>query len=109
MINGTFKLAGDLVSVKIEGNSLAFFDISTGQMTTLEGLRMSKAGVLKEFPDLKHEIDWRKIAIERLKTHMKTIETEMKKMNYIKGELIKFGYEPLHYQKSGFRTRKFGE
>lgn len=107
MINATFQLGSDLISIKVEGNNLGFFDIGTGQMTTLEGLRLSKSGVLKEFSDLKDDANWRKKAIERLKKHIKTIKTEMNKMIYVKDELIKFGYEPLHYQKAGFRTQKF--
>lgn len=107
MINATFQLASDLVSVKVEENNLCFFDVGSGQVTTLEGLRMSKAGVLKEFPDLKDEIEWKKFAIDRLKDHMKSFNTEMEKMIYIKNELIKFGYAPLHYAKQGFRPQKF--
>lgn len=107
MINATFKLASELVSVKVEGNNLAFFDVGTGQATTIEGLRLSKAGVLKEHPDLKDNKDWRLIAIDRLKEYIKKFKTEMDKMNYVKEELNKFGYEPLHYQKAGFRPQKF--
>lgn len=109
IINATFKLAGDVVSIKVEGNSLFFFDVGSGQIAPLEGLRMSKAGVLKEHPDLENNPDWRKIAIERLKEHMKKKETEMDKIIYVKEELTKFGYEPLNYSKKGFRPRKFKE
>lgn len=106
MLNATFKLAGELVSVKIEGNNLGFFDVGTGQMTTIEGLRLSRAGVLKEHPDLKDEKDWRRIAIDRLKEHMKDLQTEKDKMRYVAFELTKFGYEPIMYQMNGFRPTK---
>ncbi len=107
MINATFKLAGDIISVKVEGNNLGFFDEGSGQLTTLEGLRFSKAGVLKEFPDLKDDSDWKIKAIDRLKEHMKNKKTEMEKMLYVKGELNKFGYETLYYQRAGHRPKKF--
>jgi len=107
MINATFKLAGELISIKVEGNNLGFFDVGTGLMTTIEGLRLSKAGVLKEHPDLKDNPDWRKIAIDRLKEHMKTYNSEMEKMKYIKEELNKFGYEDLMLTRAGFRPEKF--
>jgi len=109
MITATFKIGGDTISVKVEKNNLFFFDVGTGQVSTLEGLRMSKAGVLKEHPDLKGNIGWKKIATERLKEHVKKIKTEMEKIIYVKNELKKFGYEPLFYAKQGFRTKKFEE
>jgi len=107
MINATFQVDSDLISVKIEGNNLAFFDVGTGLMTTLEGIKFSKAGVLKEFPDLKDNPDWKLISMERLKNHIKSFKTEMEKINYVKDELIKFGYKALFYQVAGFRTKKF--
>lgn len=107
MINATFKLAGDLISIKIEGNNLIFFDIGTGMVSTVEGLRLSKAGVLLEHPDLKDDPDWKVKSINRLKEYMKTKETEMEKVNYVKDELIKFGYEPMNYAKKGFRPQRF--
>lgn len=107
MIKAQFRLASDLVDVVVRGNELLFMDVGTGQITPVTGLRFSKAGVLKEHPDLKDNKDWRLIAIERLKTHMKQFKTEMDKINYVKEELTKFGYEPLHLQRAGFRPQKF--
>ena len=107
MINANFKLGGEIIMIKVEANNLGFFDVGSGQMTTIEGLRMSKAGVLKEFPDLKNDADWRIKSITRLKKHLKSIEKEMDKMIYVKDELIKFGYEPLSYTKAGFRPQRF--
>ncbi len=84
-----------------------FFDIGSGMMTTIEGLRLSKSGSIREFPDLKMDDEWKKKTIERLKNKMKTYNTEMEKMEYIKLELIKQGYTPLFYQRGGFRPKKF--
>ncbi len=81
--------------------------MGSGQITTLEGLRFSKVGVLKEFPDLKDNPDWKIKAINRLKEHMKNKKTEMEKMLYVKEELNKFGYECLFYQRAGHRQKKF--
>lgn len=108
MINATFRIGGDMISIKVEGNNLFFFDVGTGQISTLEGIRFSKAGVLKEHPDLKDNPEWKKIAMERLKEHIKKFKTEMERIFYIKDELVKFGYEPLSYAKKGFRHKKFG-
>ena len=84
-----------------------FFDINSGVMTTLEGLRLDKSGSLKEFPDLKDDDDWKKKTIERLKEKMKSFNTEMEKMEYVKSELNKHGYKPLFFQRGGFRPTKF--
>ena len=107
MIKGTFRLGGENQEVIVRGNELLFFDISSGMMTTIEGLRLSKSGSIKEFPDLKDDDEWKKKTIQRLKENMKKYETEMEKMNYVKDELIKQGYEPLFYQRAGFRPKKF--
>jgi hypothetical protein len=76
-------------------------------MTTIQGLKLSKAGCIKEFPDLKNDDDWKLKSINRLKEKMKTYKTEMEKLNYVKGELVQQGYEPLYYQRGGFRPQKF--
>jgi len=107
MIKATFKLAGDIIDVVVKGNELLFMDVGTGMITPITGVRFSKAGVLKEHPDLKDKKDWRLIAIERLKEHMKKFKNEMEKMIYVKEELIKFGYEGMNVQRAGFRPQKF--
>jgi len=106
LIKGTFKGIVGYVEVIIKGNNLLFFDVSTGQITTPEGLKFDKTGVIKEFPDLKDNDDWKKEAIKRLKTHMKKYTSEIEKLNYIKKELEKFGNEPLYYQRAGWRRTK---
>ena len=107
MINATFKLGGELVSVKVENNNLYFFDIGSGLIAPIEGLKLNRNGVIKEHPDLENNPNWKLIAIKRLKKHLKTKKTEMNKILYVKDELIKFGYEPLNYAKAGFRPQKF--
>lgn len=107
MIHAQFKLASDIVEIVIDGNNLMFQDVGTGMITSVEGLRLSKAGVLKEHPDLKDNPDWKKIAINRLKDHVKSFKNEMNKLNYVKDELNKFGYDALFYQRAGFRPKKF--
>ena len=107
MIQAQIRLGGEVNSVIVKGNELLFQDVSSGQTVGLPGLRLSKAGALKEHPDLKDNPDWRKISIDRLKEHVKKFSTEMEKINYIKKELEKFGYEPMFYQKAGWRVKKF--
>src|SRR6056297_92695 len=106
MIKGTFKIGGDLIDVVVKQNNLFFWDSNTQMTTTIEGLKLSKAGVIKEHPDLENDEEWKKKAIDRLKEHIKKFNTEDEKLNYIKSELTKHGYEPKFKQKAGWRTTK---
>lgn len=106
MIKINFRLGGEEIEVVIRGNELLFSEVSSGSITTVEGLRFSKAGVVKEFPDLKNNPDWKKIAIERFKAHVKSLETENEKVDYVIEELKKHAYEPLFKQKAGWRPVK---
>ena len=56
---------------------------------------------------MKDDEDWKKKSIQRLKENMNKFNTEMEKMNYVKEELTKQGYEALFYQRGGFRPQKF--
>lgn len=107
MIRGVFSLGGENQEVIIKGNELLFFDIASGTMTSIEGLKLSKSGVIKEMPQLKEDKEWRKKAIQRLKKEIKKHKVEKNKMNYVKEELIKFGYQPLYMQRAGFRPENF--
>jgi GTP1/Obg family GTP-binding protein len=104
---GHFQLGGDQISIIVDANNIMFSDTSTGTTTTIHGLKLSKAGVIKEHPDLKDDDEWRKKAIDRLKKHIKKFKTEIQKINYIKDELVKFGYTPLFFQRAGHRPQKF--
>ena len=106
-ILGTFRFGGDIQEVVVDGNNLFFH--KEGMITTIEGLKLSKSGVAKEFPDLENQEDWRRKAIDRLKAHVKSMGTEMDKMTYVKDELTKQGYTPLFYHVAGFRPKKFKE
>jgi len=105
-IRAVFRLGGELVSTIVDGTNVMFLD-SNGVVTTIEGLKISKSGVIKEFPELENNEEWRKIAIERFKEKIKGFNNELEKTMYIKEELSKFGYEPKFFQRAGFRPEKF--
>ena len=109
MLKGTFKIGGEVIEVVIDGNQLLFYDTSSQMTTPLEGLKLSKAGILIEFPDLEGDKEWKVKAIDRLKSHLKTLKREEDKLYYIKDELVKHGYLPLFIQRAGFRNHKFKE
>lgn len=106
-LKGVFHFGGDEIHVIVEGNNIMFMDSNTQAMTTIEGLKLSKAGVIKEHPDLEGDDEWKKKAIERFKDYAKKFNTEDDKLNYIKYELTKHGYEPKFKQKAGWRPQKF--
>lgn len=107
MIKGTFQYGGYYYEVIIKGNELLFSDTLTQKITPISGLSISKSGVLKEFPDLEDDEEWKQKAIQRLKEYMKKLKTEEEKLSYVRNELIKYGYIPLYKQRGGFRPVKF--
>lgn len=107
MIRSVFQIGGDQIEVIVRGNELLFFDMASGVMTSLEGIKLSKSGVIKELPELENDKDWRKKAIEQLKKKMKTYKSELEKISYVKEELTKQGYTALYYQNAGFRPKKW--
>lgn len=107
MILGVFSLAGEQIEVIVKNEELLFRDSATQITTTIEGLKLSKSGALKEFPDLKNNNEWKKIVIEKLKDKIKSFKTENQRMFYVKEELIKWGYEPKFWQRAGHRPKKF--
>lgn len=96
-----------MIEVIIDGENIMFNDVATNTMTTIDGLKLSKQGVFQEFPDLKEDKDWKKKAIERFKDHVKGLQTMDDRIEYVKEELMKHGYEGLYKQRAGFRPRKF--
>jgi hypothetical protein len=107
MIDVIFMLGGDHIFVRVIGNNIKFSNSSQGNLfASIEGMKLSKAGVIKEFPDLKDNENWKLIAIERFKEKIKECKTENEKVEYIIKDLSKFGYKPLYKKKAGFRTER---
>jgi hypothetical protein len=103
MIGITFRMGGEMLNVEIDGNNLLFCDLETNLVSPIDGLRLSRAGVIKEFPDLEFDNEWRAKAIKRFKETFYKLPTEAKKSQYIINELKKVGYTPLYKQVAGFR------
>ena len=96
-----------VITVKIKGSNVTFVNSTYGAIeATIEGLKLSRAGVVKEFPDLKDSMNWREEAIKRFKTKISTLQTEDAIAEYINLDLKKFGYVPKWKQKQGFRREK---
>ena len=110
MIGCIFQFASEYIEVRIVGTQLLFRTAQTGGFFgDVNSLKLDYEGTVLEFPDLKENEEWEKIAIERLKEKIKSLNTEEERMNYVILELKRKGYVPLFTQKSGFRTKKYLE
>ncbi len=106
MIGVVFKFGLDIVEVRVQDNTVFFRTSQLSGFGDIDGIKLNKVGVLKEFPDLKDKEDWQKIARERFKEKIKQMKTEREQVNYIIKDLTKYGYVPLWEQKKGFRPKK---
>ena len=66
VLRGTFKLGGDFIEVIIKGNEVLFYDLATHTLTPVSGLKLSKAGTIKEFPQ-RFDLGMKKFYYYRLK------------------------------------------
>ena len=115
-MNIYFEGGGEILVISVERNNekgttqILFSNSTTGlkHFAPIEGLQLSKAGILKEHPDLMggELADIRKIAIERLKTKLNTLKTDLDIREYVILELTKVGYKYKSYQKPGWRMQK---
>lgn len=104
MIGVIFQFHDEFVDVRINGNEIYFR--KNGIFSTIEGLKLSRHGVIKEFPDLTDNEDWKFQAIQRFKENFKSLKTEKEKVEYVVEDLKKFGYKPVAFQKQGFRAKR---
>lgn len=105
MIGVIFEFAGEMIEIRVDKNRVYFRRAAT-PWATIEGLKLSKTGVIKEFPDLSLSDNWREIAINRFKEKIKSFKTEEEKVDYVIDDLRKHGYIPKAMQKQGFRVKK---
>ena len=107
MIDLMFNFGNEVILVRIDKTNIQFSNsVYSSRMTDINGLRLSKNGVIKEFPDLKDNVSWREEAIKRFKEHIKKMKNENEISQYIIFELSKYGYLPKFRQKKGFRIEK---
>ena len=104
MIQLIFFQGNDIVLIQIRGNHITFCNSVFGaQEAPIDGLKLSYDGALKEYPDLKDRPDWKEEVIKRFKTKIKEMRSEDEIANYIIEDLRKYGFEPKHKLKQGFR------
>ena len=109
MIELIFYFGTEIIMVRINQTQVKFTNSAFGAMETpIEGIKLSHDGVIKEFPDLKDNENWRQEAINRFKAHLSSLDNEEAIANYVAEDLKKFGYQPKWKQKQGFRREKLG-
>lgn len=107
MIGIIFQFGTEIVEVRVERNTCLFRTSQFGgAFATIENLKLNRVGVIKEFPDLKENENWREEGIKRFKEKLSNMKTENERANYVIDDLKKFGYVPLYKQRQGFRPEK---
>ena len=106
MIGVIFNFGTELVEVRVSGDKAYFRTNPLGGYATIDGLKLSKGGVIKEFPDLKGREDWREESIKRFKEKLKELDTEDERVAYIIKDLESHGYKAKAIQKQGFRPKR---
>ena len=107
MIGIIFRFGNEIVEVRIDRDNLFFRSQNTGNMLIpFENLKLSKSGVIKEFPELTDKENWRDEAIMLFKKRFKSFITEKERIDYVIDDLKKYGYVPLYMQKEGHRVTK---
>lgn len=107
MIEVIFQLGSEMIGVLIRDKDVLFQTVQTGAaLIPVDSLGFSKEGVIKEFPDLKNDPDWRAKAIQRFKAHLMTLPDEQARADYIIKDLSKYGYRALIIKKKGFRPKR---
>jgi hypothetical protein len=107
MIGVIFKFGTEVIEVRVEDVNVSFRTSQFGvAFAPIEGLQLNRLGVIKEFPDLEDNPEWRQEAIKRFKEKIKKLKTEKKRIDYIVEDLGKYGYKPVHMQRAGHRPVK---
>jgi len=107
MIEVIFYYGTEIVMVRVREGRVTFCSSSNGNYEAdITGIRLSRGGVIKEFPDLKDSPVWKDEAIKRFKKRMEELSTEEAIAEYVIMDLKKFGYVPKWKQKQGFRRIK---
>lgn len=107
MIDLIFYYGTEIIFARIKGNTVRFSTSAQhNKFATIDGIKLSREGVIKEHPDLKNRKDWQQEARKRFKEHISKMKNENEVANYIIKELRSKGYVPKYKQIAGFRTQK---
>jgi len=104
MIEIIFELASEVVLIVIDGDDVKFGSSTFGaQLADISGIKLDYAGVIREFPDLETDDNWKEEATRRFKEHLLSLKTEDEKCDYLIKELESCGYIAKSKRRKGFR------
>lgn len=107
MIDVIFSLGTEVIMVRVLGFHAFFRTMAFGgQLVPIDNLKLNKVGVIREHPDLENDPEWRTKSIQRFKEHLKKLNSEITRMNYIIDELNKYGYKAIQWHREGHRSKK---
>lgn len=106
MIGILFSFGTEIVEVRIDCFNVFFRTSQFQRFADIDGIKLDKQGVIKEFPDLKDNDDWQKEGRKKFKEKIKQMKNEKEISRYVISDLQKFGYKPLHLQVKGHRPIK---
>jgi len=106
MIGIIFEFGTEIVDVRIKNNTIFFRTSQFVNFSDIDGIKLNKVGVFREFPDLKDKKNWQEIARERFKKKITAMKTERERADYIIEDLKKYGYKPKYEQVQGFRPTR---
>jgi len=106
MIGILFNFGTETVEVRINNSNVFFRTSQFQRFANIDGIKLDKQGVIKEFPDLYGKEDWQELGRKRFKEKIKKMKNEEEISKYILKDLSKFGYKPLYLQKQGFRPMR---
>ena len=107
MISTIFQYGSETIEVRVNQSNCLFRTVNTlGGFVPIEGIKLEKAGCIKEHPDLKNNKDWEEETIKRFKEKIKGYDTEKQRMQYIMSDLAKHGYKARYFQQQGHRPIK---
>ena len=101
-----FQQGSSRIAIRIIGDNILFIDLQSNMVSPIEGLKLEKQGVIKEYPDLKDDPDWKQKAIERFVSKVKSFDSETEKADWIIKEMKDMAYTPLYKQRNGHRPQK---
>jgi hypothetical protein len=101
-----FEKTSERIILRIIGDVVLFINPQTNMMSPIEGLQFSKQGVIREYPDLKDDSEWKQKAIQRFVDKIKSLPSETERVKYLIKEMEDMQYKPLYKIINGFRPEK---
>jgi site-specific DNA-adenine methylase len=71
MIGAILEYINERVEVRVQDFNIYFRTSNSARFATIDGIKLDKAGSIKEFPDLKDREDWKEETIKRFKEKIK--------------------------------------